>query len=502
MNIGFKNFRKFENFPNIEIAPITMLVGGNNAGKSTVVKALLAVKDFLDYRGSGVEEEDDEDFYEDENADSLKKEQKRKNARVKFYFNSSYLAHIGTFKRALYNKAKENTIVFSYSDNYYNYEISVEGNPSDKDAISGDVVKFDILDKRYNIEYHFNQKEKTINTIYHPIKKEDINFVRDHEYAALITHDIEIKVPLELSRYYSTRSFISAYCNILYENGIINDRITNRVTETKNNKECSIPGLSKEDISNLEKIYSAYPGLTRSRINISDIEYIYAHAVTQSIIYSAKDTNDYLVKTVHEFANLRLKKNSKEVKFITNWMKEFNIGKNFKIESVGGEAHIVKITNFDDEEVNLADKGMGSIQLMILLFRITTIITYKSSLLNADLVIVEEPEQNLHPSLQSKLADFFLYCYKEFGVKFLIETHSEYLVRKTQLLVAQKSYEKNDRDYRKITNNPFKVYYFPNEGEPYDMCYMENGKFERSFEKGFFDEASELHLQMLYLQRR
>ena len=53
-------------------------------------------------------------------------------------------------------------------------------------------------------------------------------------------------------------------------------------------------------------------------------------------------------------------------------MKEFNIGKDFEITSVGGEAHLVNIVNFDDRSVNLADKGMGSIQLMILLFRLAT----------------------------------------------------------------------------------------------------------------------------------
>ena len=45
--IGFKNFRKFEDFPNMELAPITIFVGENNAGKSTVVKGILALSDFL-----------------------------------------------------------------------------------------------------------------------------------------------------------------------------------------------------------------------------------------------------------------------------------------------------------------------------------------------------------------------------------------------------------------------------------------------------------------------
>ena len=37
--IGFSNFRKFADFPEINLGDITILVGGNNSGKSTLVKA-------------------------------------------------------------------------------------------------------------------------------------------------------------------------------------------------------------------------------------------------------------------------------------------------------------------------------------------------------------------------------------------------------------------------------------------------------------------------------
>lgn len=43
--IGFKNFRKFGYFPPMDLAPITIFVGENNAGKSTVVKGILALSD-------------------------------------------------------------------------------------------------------------------------------------------------------------------------------------------------------------------------------------------------------------------------------------------------------------------------------------------------------------------------------------------------------------------------------------------------------------------------
>ena len=39
-SFGFKNFRKFEDFPPIDLGSINILVGPNNSGKSTFIKAL------------------------------------------------------------------------------------------------------------------------------------------------------------------------------------------------------------------------------------------------------------------------------------------------------------------------------------------------------------------------------------------------------------------------------------------------------------------------------
>ena len=233
-----------------------------------------------------------------------------------------------------------------------------------------------------------------------------------------------------------------------------------------------------------------------------EIEYVYAHAVTQSIIYSAKDTNDYLVKTVHDFANCRISHTSKGDKaiiyrFILRWMKEFMIGTDYSVRTVGGEAHIVRIKNMNDDYVNMADMGMGSIQLMILLFRIAAVLN-KSLKQSRTTIILEEPEQNLHPKLQSKLADFLLEVHKEYGLHFIVETHSEYLIRKTQVLVG--------RDYNtpeKLDRNPFRVFYFPSSGQqPYDMGYTTSGKFSQPFGEGFFDEAANLHMTVLKNARK
>ena len=97
--------------------------------------------------------------------------------------------------------------------------------------------------------------------------------------------------------------------------------------------------------------------------------------------------------------------------------------------------------------------------------------------------------------LQSKLADLFYELNREYGFRFIIETHSEYLIRRSQVIVAKERYG-NEVELRK--NSPFKVIYFPGEGKlPYDMIYRPDGKFSNEFGTGFFDEASNLIFDIL-----
>ena len=115
--------------------------------------------------------------------------------------------------------------------------------------------------------------------------------------------------------------------------------------------------------------------------------------------------------------------------------------------------------------------------------------------LNKKLVIIEEPEQNLHPASQSKLADLFLEVSK-LGVNVLVETHSEYLVRRSQVLVAEAKYKDEQELAEKC---PFKVYYLPEAGTgiPYDMEFRTDGRFKQDFGDGFYDEADKLAYKIM-----
>lgn len=194
--------------------------------------------------------------------------------------------------------------------------------------------------------------------------------------------------------------------------------------------------------------------------------------------------------------------------FMKTWLQKFNICDYYKIENFEGGLLIKLISEEVPEGRSLADYGYGITQLVALLLNIEIAIN------NAEdefvriagdpieydpvispipyMLILEEPEVHLHPCLQSRLADMFLDA-SRYGVKFVIETHSEYLVRRTQVLVSDMKLNEDNIDNR----NEFRVYYFPKNGAPYDMKYLPSGRFEYTFGEGFFDESARWHMEIL-----
>jgi hypothetical protein len=229
-------------------------------------------------------------------------------------------------------------------------------------------------------------------------------------------------------------------------------------------------------------------------INQAQVEYIEAHSVTHSIVYNGSDKNDYMAQTILHYLNENIGENDPEKEFVEDWMMKFDIGEDFEIESIGGECYKLGIIEDVDHPENitpLLDKGVGSNQIMILLLQLATIMHKNRGASVPPMVIIEEPEQNLHPKLQSCLADLFrevyLYPLKQNknsrGISFIIETHSEYLVRKSQVLVAKR--EQTDA-------NPFTVFYMEKGKEPREIRYQDSGVFYDDFGDGFYDEAISL----------
>ncbi len=108
--------------------------------------------------------------------------------------------------------------------------------------------------------------------------------------------------------------------------------------------------------------------------------------------------------------------------------------------------------------------------------------------------IIEEPETGLHPAFQSKMAEMIVDAQMTFEINFIIETHSEYFIRKLQFLTATKVLNPGDAVIYYF-NNPKKVP--ANEEQIKKITIDENGSLSDTFGTGFIDEGTNLKFDLL-----
>lgn len=572
--IGFNNFRRFATFPEMDLGDITLLVGGNNSGKSTLVKALLLCVDNLKLMSS----------YTKTNIFEFGA------PKFRFDANEWHDVKIKTFPRAIHNKPvpvidlgsdEEKTELpsemrFVFTIGSFHFSIHVSGEREGDEVTGkvsyisiedrGNMVRYDVSFKSHDMCYSVlgstSERETLIKRLYRDYKsaKEELEKLSDEgsDIAAISSQsekvaslekrieefinpddnelpedfDYEQALRQQFRKFhaheYTTTSWYDLPLEFYYSqlNGnLLVDLIGNFIQFAKNPgaaapKDIEDPNKYGAAMQEYMRIQAARKDLLQEEdkmrksqedlkalLNSFKIEYITAHAANQNTIYNTADRNDYIAQTVHGFMRAKIARGQKEYTFVTDWMRKFGVGHDFDIISIDGEAYRVKIKDEDNSIVNLADKGMGSIQLMILLLCLATILReYEPQSIVAleerdqlcyPTIIIEEPEQNLHPKVQSLLADLFLYLNKEYHCKFVVETHSEYLIRKTQVLVSKENYEDNSSMKE---NNPFMVYYFDGENEKkpyYPMEYRTDGNFSNEFGTGFFDAATKLLYEIL-----
>lgn len=230
------------------------------------------------------------------------------------------------------------------------------------------------------------------------------------------------------------------------------------------------------------------------------------------------ESNDEFTELLKKFVEAKRSLNKKSDyvpnTFMNKWIKVFGIGDRISIniddEGLGITLRLHK-NEADEKGMLLADNGYGITQIFAILLNVEVAIMNRRSLNYYDdkniewnartlkkysepTIAIEEPEIHLHPRYQSLLAEMFYDAYKTYGIHFIIETHSEYLIRKSQVIVAGLQYESNKEAEEKC---PFRTYYMPKDGKPYSLGYRKDGKFVEEFGSGFYDEATNLAFDIL-----
>jgi len=506
-SIGFANFRKFESFAPLEYGGITLLVGRNNSGKTTLVKALL----LLDH------------YYKSQ-------------VPWKFSFGNQVLedANIVTYGRAKYHFAKEDYIFFNQRIENYSVSLVISGKDDSsfanvetfiiEDEQEGLVFTFDFpsmtvsINKTVGKEAFENQlkprvelniriealKEQREKSGLKKTSKDYIDLtdkIRSLEKKIEDLDETESAKLLDLfvieGDFKKSSSLLNIVQNVLSQSMLKYERELQNISDGNEPSETFeyLRALKEYDPVFVESSFSHFSAL----MNDYSIVYMGANPVKQSALFAIRDKNNALAQAINEFMQLRIINGDDEFLIVKKWMKEFEVGESFEIKMHANEAYELKIRT-QDGLIDLADMGMGSIQAMLLIMRIACTIRKIKNAENNDskyrivsktTVLIEEPELNLHPALQSKLADFFLSIYSDYGICFIVETHSEYLIRKTQLFVKECDFEVPPNE------NPFHVYYFDQDMKYWKMRFRKDGVFIDNFGSGFFDIASQHAVQLL-----
>lgn len=569
--IGFSNFRKFAKFPEIDLGDISILVGGNNSGKSTLVKAfLLCVDNLRMMRMSDRRRENRNNIF------GFNK------PMFRFDANIYHDVKVKTFIRAIHNKpvtagdgsgaSLPSTITFKFALGKFEFQFVVAGN-HDEELTYGDVQYISIVDKEQNIRFCNDYEHNTMsyaviassqndgskkvaqdtskkeemrkeyleidNSLEEASNEGDLEKIAslseekekiEAAYKAIYGIDVTLVGELEEVNLENDTPSSLDKDSVCYDNlplGFVLDEvneyvvmnvITNIINFASQAKDKAPEYNEGEDSDSYDEKMKEYEAkedarkgmyldiskMHKSRKDLAylletlNVQYISAHAVNQDAFYK-RGGDDFMAQVIYDFYFEKITHGDIEYTFVTDWMKTFGIGYDFCIEPLmAGDVYKLTIEDEDGTKLPLADKGMGAIQMMILLLRLATIMHIaKSNKSASTTVVIEEPEQNLHPKMQSLLADLLqsIATSNDYKVDFIIETHSEYLIRKSQVLVAQEKYA-NKEDL--TANNPFKIYYLPSDGsDRYEMEYRTDGCFANDFGEGFFDEAENLAFQVL-----
>ncbi len=164
------------------------------------------------------------------------------------------------------------------------------------------------------------------------------------------------------------------------------------------------------------------------------------------------------------------------------WLKQTELATNLKLGSIGEGLYALRVSDSNLKiDVNLADIGFGASQLLPII--VQGIYAPKGSVL-----LIEQPEIHLHPRIQALLGDFFIDMSRR-GKQAIIETHSEHMILRLQRRIAEMKFSSND----------LAIYSFEPSKKGTEISKVEmtsEGTIDR-WPKGFFEEDIDESYELL-----
>ena len=163
----------------------------------------------------------------------------------------------------------------------------------------------------------------------------------------------------------------------------------------------------------------------------------------------------------------------KLVELVNEWIVgRMNLAKSINVTRDANKLYRVMVTNESGVEVDLCQTGFGLSQIL-------PIVTQGLLTPKGGTFIVEDPDVHMHPRVQAEAVNFFADLIAH-GRKVIVETHSDHIVTRMRLLLAQGSISHDDVNVCFVTNE---------EGHSeYCSCALtQEGMFAEPLPEGFMD---------------
>lgn len=499
---SLSNFKCFNERTSIALRPITINIGPNNSGKSSFIKSLALLKSAI------------ENAHEIRNGIRVNK--------IPEELNSFLLPNFGEPSAFLNAEDKELSIGVNIdsscvSELFQKPQISLQLYYKFADRKSG----YSYFKIRENLDEYSNAKPKWTfagGTIPEPkgrgilsryvIEFDNVPVVeisRDEDFSNAVQegfirqYDGKIKILNGIVNYlpFASESDFPISQNLKFiEDCYINPEEIYPYLKTELNK-VEIPGADL--ISEL--VYNCMNWFLDCSEYIKDLQFIKLDR-KETKRFIDQDSNSLFKGCIDYYFN---RDKSKAHETFGEILSLFNLPTHFKIDHNNDFGFQFKLMVQKGVYRNIIDFGSGINQLIPMLFACSNKIQGDPQWIGSNdaemiyeqsSIIVEEPETNLHPNFQSKLADMFTILKKERNLNFIIETHSEYMVRRFQNLVANGNLKLKSKD---IIINYFWIDKETGKHKCKQIEILPNGQLSESFEDGFYDESVNLKFELLRL---
>lgn len=430
------NFKAFEDL-DIEFKPITLLLGPNNSGKSSIIAALRLLVQTIESNDSN----------------------------VPILLNGIF-GDFGTYKDAVHQNNVRRQIGISLTLIPYNGYIGerkdARGERWDYSELGS--IGFELIYKYRSVRREVILKKSSL--FRHEKQLLTTEYSDDSErqtISSIMGFEIPPSYKSSISKRIRFTNFLPR--NIFYplsENeGVVSDFLGN---------------FSREDLREISRTSSS---IYQQLLNI---EYIGAMRVPPERTYLFTGERRRRIGASGERAGNILvmdsaRKGARTSNILQNvsyWLKSAEIASKLEIDKISDRHFELKVEHPTTHEAqNIADVGYGNSQII-------PVLVGGFNLSPGSIYMVEEPEIHLHPKAQSELGDFFLDLYQN-GIQSIVETHSEYLVLRLQQHIAKGV----------ISADHVRVYYiYANEDrkQAIPLEISSNGIFITDWPEGFFPE--------------